>query len=362
MPVSLETLLNSSAFNIQTDALGEIRIWVLGFGILSKFYEENLREKAKSDRDKILFFISLIGTYLNPENERMRGEPIKLNDLDGLSDDELNAFAKLFIQHHPELFPDAPSKKVAKKSVEGAFSSVAIPIRDGEELYAYLVRLLHEYQNRNAAKLVASLQGFSKGYIDKLNENTLLSNSLKEGLGNLKIPAVQIDRVLPPLPVLRNPLHRIDEVADTLNALAELNKQSVELVTNLNDLGREMGSEFQKNAKSTQKYTYIALTIAVISLVASVVFSALNYYESKNATNRLSELTNSLVKRSDDLQNEQKTLADNKLLQIQSLLAEQSQILLDLQYSRQNSAKSALLTKKLSDLNERIQHEIKSTK
>lgn len=57
--------------------------------------------------------------------------------------------------------------------------------------------------------------------------------------------------------------------------------QSAELIGNMNDTALQMQADFMRNARSTQKYTWIAIMIAVVSLMASSFFSWLSYDDAK---------------------------------------------------------------------------------
>lgn len=358
MPVSLSTLQNARAFKIEIETLGEIKIWALTLNVLRKFREGILKKDLKTGKSKIILFISLIGTYINPSDEKNFGKQIALRDLKNVSNAELNTFAELFLKKHPELVQDSSKGSEQKEDFHTEDSQrVDTPKKPGEETHEYLARVLDEYENHFVVQTPMVLGGIpASEYLTKLEQNSALSRLMKEGLNNLQIPSVEVRALRPDL--AHSPSAKLDEVVNALSSLAGLTKQSVTLVDSLNDLGREMAVDFEKNAKQTQKLTYFALCLAIASLVIGTIFSALNSYEGRYSSKKSEELLNSLSEESNSLKNDQRRIFDAKLLKIQTLLAKESQILLDLEDSNIGTPRNEALRKQLADVNGQIQSEL----
>jgi hypothetical protein len=274
MPITVKDLHRIGSFTLPTRKLGPLKIWSYTAGAAQRLMEGTFRNEFKTSGEKLRLLVKLIGTHLNIDDPDERGRKLSTRDINKISGDEIDVFAEQFLQKHPELYTRNRVKKHDTQSYD--LRKADFPKRPEENDTEYLERTLDEYQRRSMASIFSS---FSSGLAEMFKRNIDLSAHVRTLANEIKLPQSAVRTTLPAA-IGPSPLRRMDEMVDALNSLAELNRESVNLVASLNDLGLAMAAESAQNARQTKTFTYIALAIAVASLVLSTIFSILNYASS----------------------------------------------------------------------------------
>lgn len=288
MPIKLNEILNAGAFRQTFENLGELKFWPITAGNFSELQKILVKPESLTPRSLVLELILLVGTRINSENEKERGARIDRGELDNITDNDLNAFSQSYVLRHPELiFKDRIKARGLNESER--LQRADLRKTKAETFTQYLARALEDYHKREMGRLAETLSGFSAAYRDLFTANQQLSNKIGLDLDKF------IHEPIPPA-ALRNPrLSKLDDIAGTMATLVRLNQESVRLVASLNDLQRQASLEFATSARQSDRNAKIATTIAVTSLIVSLLFSGISLYENNKVSKQNDILIQTLL-------------------------------------------------------------------
>jgi hypothetical protein len=189
-------------------------------------------------------------------------------------------------------------------------------------------------QRRRLKQLIAPLSSFftgaglSQATQNVLRENFLLSDRLRGVTSTLEAasarpfeleePAFRIPD-LPPNPAFETNA-RLNYVILHMQEMRPLAAESANLIRSMNDASIRMLADFGRNARRTEIYTWVMIALAAVSLVATAVFSVLNYVGEEPAD----RLTEQLGAQMQTLSEAQDHRTERLIAAFQALLAKQS--------------------------------------
>lgn len=325
MALDISKLARMHDFYIETKALGKIKCGSTNSNSMSAL---GAVLKAQ-DVDGPYFarkLICVVGKKLTVDEVDGEGEiqeiVVTAEDVEQLSEEEIELFAKEFISHNSWLIQtnnDTGTGIRKSKSGESDNCQKENAQRSNDEKSSgYLMRIFEEHI-KNMNKRLQEIINPSHGYLKSLQEivnpfgglqKSMFENSTLEALrrnfdlsDHLRGTISQINRNthdfgatkgmiepiharFPEIQIPENPAHetnrRLNGVIEKLESVQDLAAQSAEIIRNMNDTALMMQSDYIRNAKRSEVFTKAAIWIAAISLFVTCVFSCINYFDSKS--------------------------------------------------------------------------------
>lgn len=339
MTLNLDKLVRMNDFALMTEAFGEIRCTTLNLkdlsavGKMANIPDINGFEFSR----KVLGMVSTKRADTEGRGgTEAKGVALTDNEIRLISDEEVETFAKEFVAHNGWLLRSGENRRRQatmreKSGRDDIFSQKTINPEKGnaETSSDYLVRVLVRYldeQSQHVKEMMEPLSGwlaanpfgeqmkkmteslssrmatsmFKDSTLESLRANVSLSDQLQDtikafdqsklnaGITNAtfeRTPIYMRDIRIPENPVLETN-RQISGVLEHIENIGPIVVQSAELIGNMNDTALRMQADFMRNAHSTHKYAWIAIVIAVVSLMASSFFSWLSYDDAKQVAAR----------------------------------------------------------------------------
>lgn len=339
MALDLSKLARMHDFTLVAGALGEIRCGTLNFKDISM-----LGKMAKSpDVNGFAFSRQVLGMVSTKRagiegQDSAEAQEVALtdNEIRLITDEEVETFAKEFVAHNEWLLRSHENGKrqisTSEKSdsVDTLSQKTIDPEKGDDETSSdYFVRVLRHYldeQRQHLKKMMEPLSGrlatnlfeeqmkkmmeplsnrmatsmFKDSTLESLRKNFSLSDQLQDTIKAFNQST--LDASVPSATFKTTPIHMRDfrvsenpvlETNRQLNGVLEhienirpIVVQSAELIGNMNDTALRMQADFMSNARSTHKYAWVAIVIAVLSLMVSSFFSWLSYDDAKQVAAR----------------------------------------------------------------------------
>jgi hypothetical protein len=296
MPISINDVLNATAFRQSFDELGELKFWPITAGDLSQLQEVLVRPETLSAQDLVREVILLVGTRINSENEKERGARIERPELNSITDQDAERFSQEYVLRHPELiFKEA--KKANGLSESERLQHADLKKNEAETFTQYLARALEDYHKRQVAQLAKTLSGaqaiapIAQTIADSMNRYREFHEAL---------------RVSP-------------AIAESIRALSGIAGKGFLLNESIAQLSRNVVGSLRafelQNAANLKAIAQVAASfqaqqaLASSKLIQAVAASALNYEQlGKLAANALASSANAQVHMASQLANVQPAL------------------------------------------------------
>lgn len=341
MALDLSKLGRMHDFTLVTGALGEIRCGTLN---LKKISTVGKMANAP-DVNGVAFSRQVLGMVstrrVGAEGEGEDGAEAKEATLTDdeirlITDEEVETFAKEFVAHNAWILRSHENGKrqigTSEKSdsVDPLTQKIIDYEKRGDETSSdYFVRVLRHYLDEQSQRLKKMMEPLSErlatnlfeeqmkkimeplssrmatsmfkdSTLESLRGNFSLSDQLQETIKafnqstlDASMSSVTFEPTTVHMRDLRIPENPVFETNRQLNGVLEhienirpIVVQSAELIGNMNDTALRMQADFMSNARSTQKYAWVAIGIAVVSLVVSSFFSWLSYNDAKQVAAR----------------------------------------------------------------------------
>lgn len=283
-------LASQNRFRFETKTLGELLVHHFSIGVLSSIEKKKKNGELDTPTKLVIELISLICQFDNKGGEYTEerignGEAIKL------SEEELNNFAKLFIEHNQDWMHIRKSVNTKREVNDNGEVKISIEPKSSE--YAqkqenetdceHLERLINDelqYQKLFYKKLFGFFPTknlFSNRAIDLINENRQISSSLGNRLNR--------PFEFPDLP--ESPMIKTNQI---LSSLAEEQQEMARLIKNMNDLGVQLSLEATENTARTRFWNTIMFSLGLVTLIFTAVFSYCSFKSSEESFSKLTEI------------------------------------------------------------------------
>jgi len=293
MALNLDKLIGAHRFVWNSETLGKVLVHNLSVSASSAL---NAAHKNYIDADSSKFVKSLVSAVcqLDLDNSgKYTDERITAEQAGSLTDEELNEFAKKFLEANSYLKNDQEkSKTKKKKNKEGELiTTIEYEKRcdaeklEGESDCDLLKRLMHDYrlhQEERTKELLESLKPkniFSNSVLDLIGENQRLSDRLGVTLRDYE--------PIRPIEMPENPVY---ETNRQLEALGREFRETSSLVKNMNDLGLQMAVDMASSSKTSKRHNTIMIVIGLVTLIFSAIMSYLSYVSSDDTASATQEL------------------------------------------------------------------------
>ena len=316
MALDIRKLAHRQNFRLETESLGTIQCGSLTVGMRSKIE----KEVKADDIDSVTFTRNLlrkVGRHVkeierkekNQDTDETESVSIADVDIDSLSDEEVQDFARKFVAHNdwlPKTYKNAQRSVTTNEKGENAVSiqptQVILPKENTERDSDYLVRVLRRYldeQGERMKRMLRPLSGslfrniFSNATEGLVKKHVSLSNELGKTLRGLRpgLTGAQMGSIvergysnieIPPLP--ENPVNetnrRLGDVLEHADELRPIILQSAELFRNMSDTALQMHGDFNRSARQSLFVSLVVVCIATASLVVTALYSWWSYEQS----------------------------------------------------------------------------------
>ena len=319
-------------FDLETQSHGIVRCGTLKVSTLSG----TANALANPNGDALLQcrnILQIVGRkiVLSADNQESSEAALSDEDIQEITDEEIEAFSKDFVSHNDWLLHsyDNANKQESSSHENDSIGPSrtepdALAKGDGERNSDYLIRVLHRYFEAQGERLKKMLEPLSKGLasdtfaaqikklteplsvrlassafdastLESLRRNISISDQLKDTLRAFEKSAVAREITAEPARLEIHPLRPIDfpenpivetnrrlgSMLDQIGEMRALAARSAELIDSMNQTTLKMQANFISNARSTQRSALVAIGIAVLSLLASSFFSWLSYSDGK---------------------------------------------------------------------------------
>lgn len=350
MSINLDELKRQHEFEFETEALGRLKcrsISTKSFKIL----EELLADESLTGRHFIVNILTQIAVHISDDEQE--SQQVTIEEANQLTDDEIESFAKEFLAHNNWIlmtYEVASSNVVTDENGNRVVSrtpqKINLPKILNETDSDYLIRVIRHYldiQRQRIEELTKPLSGFFKNLKkltstqDAIRNNFFISDKLKE-LSNLSEKfhrnldfgktdiAASIDPIrpleLPESPIIETN-RRLNKVIDYIDEIYPLVSESAKLISSMNDVSIRMLANYGRNAQRTERFTYIMIIIATISLVITAGFSYINYTSRNISTVQTAQIIDKFSDEIASLSDSQDQKTERLISEFQEFLADQ---------------------------------------
>lgn len=270
----------------------------------------------------MLKFTSFPEDFLLEDRDKPDSPVLEEDDLDKLTEQDLEKFAKCYVEHHPDLFresmwekEEAEDGKVLSKHVLG---DIEHEKNEKESYLQYLTKLWviqREKHRKQTEKMLGQVGGFSSRLTESIKDNLFQGTSLMGAMEDLR-------RNLPGLTEFEEPKlqaldlsesHRameearqrpFNELAERLDQLIELSLQASDFAIKSNSIQTQVASEIKKSGDNSTKYSKANVILSVFIILLSIGGLGIAAYSSYSASEQSRALLNAAETATTDL-NEQ---------------------------------------------------------
>lgn len=293
MALNLDKLIGAHRFVWNSKTLGKVLVHNLTVSANSILNAAHVNYIDANSAEFVRSLVSVVCQLDLDGSEKYTDERVTAEQAETLTDEELNEFAKKFLEVNSYLKNDQEkSKTKKKKNKEGKLvTTIEYEKRsdadksEGESDCDLLKRLMHHYrvhQEERTKKLFESLKPkniFSNSVLDLIGENQRISDRLGVTLRDYEL--------VRPIKLPENPVY---ETNRQLEALAREFRETSSLVKNMNDLGLQMAVDLASSSKTSKRHNTIMIAIGLVTLIFSAVMSYLSYVSSDETARTTQEL------------------------------------------------------------------------
>jgi len=278
-------------FKLPTSALGEVEITPIDFNLDD--FAEMKRSLTKIDsmeaRDVAATLLSVAGRRLTTGDGQNEPRRITKEEAAGLTDDELNRFAREFIGRNTDwLLMDPENARVSFKDEDEKQKQITqipqakLPKNEGESDFEHLKRVLSFFFDRErksaertlgmSAEMLKNLSKRVTPQIEHLiSDNFKISNRLNHSL-SLRDPASMRSEHQAHLTAQTN--KRLDSLVGGFERLQSIVANSSELLQNMNTLGLSLTEKFTASSAEGARQNRRMLWVGILTLIISVILTA----------------------------------------------------------------------------------------
>ena len=312
MAFDVNTIVRSKEFRLETDSRDTIRCVPLTEEMRNDI-EAHLKTDNFSSLTIVRKLIGHVGHRL-ADKQVEKSEPfdeaqLTENDVDGLSNECIEHFARKFVEHNDWLFESRESGKryaTLDKSTNNLVwekpALISIPKESDERDSDYLFRLFRRFLSERDKRIkhlmtsntwpsfsntfsttTESLLKHHLSMSDKLQAtlksfeshpaNATLASNLDASTQNPEFVSNRINHA-------REINQRLDDMLDTMNETRPIIVQSVELIRSMTNTVIQIHVDFNKNARRSFIFSLFVIVIALLSLFVTATFSWWSYKQS----------------------------------------------------------------------------------
>ena len=313
MASDISKLFHRENFRIDANSLGTIHCGSLTLGMLSEIQKE-----LKADNiDGVAFTRKLllkVGQRIREEEKHEDGNdkneaenaPIVEEEVDRLSDEEIQDFAREFLVHNPWLLQSHKDSETSTTTNEQGQMIVSVqptpidlPREITEQDSDYLVRVLRRYVDGQTERINRALRPYSGTLFGSPFSNTTrdffrrhvsLSDQLTRTLRSLGpgVTGRHVGKVVnkdSPEPMFpsppEDPVHetnrRLGHVLDHAEEFRPIILDSAALFQSMSDTALEMHADFNRSARQSLRISLLVFCVAAASLAVTALYSWWSY-------------------------------------------------------------------------------------
>lgn len=299
MAITLRKLPDEKPYDCVHTAIGELCVFGISLGDQIKLYKEIGKLAGKCEPKDFLRQLapyicfpktSLKEGHYKPDNPALTSE-----DASSLTEEDLEAIAKLYVDNNDYLFKKFTSKQRKNEKGEtvsyAEYGEIEYPRQEKESHTQYLFRLLikeEENQRKQMEKIVGSISGL-KSFSDELGasiQKTLSwGDSLQRTMGSIR-PLAEIRSIEPIMPNFEEierereerRLKPFNELAGRLDRLIDTSARATEFMIEANKLQTRIAGEIKSAGDETAKFSKKNIKLSFVVIVLTVVGIAVAVY------------------------------------------------------------------------------------
>lgn len=352
--------------------IGELCVFSISWGSIKELHKELDKPIEECEPDKFIRkftrYICFPKTYIKEDRNKPAKPLLSDDDILSLTDDDLEAIAKVYIENNEYLFKKEIVKEDKKPDqvtvVSFEYGEIEYPKKENENYIQYLFRLYITHLQKMSkgisetiSSIMPDIKSFSSALTDGIKNTLLWGNSLSKTMEQFRaasmIPAKPAEPVIPIISVKpaellpgfdfaevernieANRLKPFSELADRLDQLIDASAQTTEFMIEANKIQTGIAEEIKSAGDETRKFsdetrgfskqniklTYIVIILAVFGIVASFfsILKANNDGEMQRVQTRdsvnllagkLTDINNSIAGANDSLKIENERLKE----------------------------------------------------
>jgi hypothetical protein len=313
------------------------------------------------------FVRKLARHILKQSLEDGRYEPLTDADISSLTEDDLEAIAKLYVEHNEHLFKKSIWKTEQNDKGETVhyieYGEIKYPRGENESHTQYLARLSVKEEEELIQQMEETFQGL-KSFSDRLEDNikSTLSwgDSLRKTVANIRAQPALIEPITPRFPeidlseIQDGRLESFNELTKQLDRLIDVSAQTAEFTIKANEIQTRIATEIKSSSDQattlSKKNIIIALIVLILTIINLAVFSY-SILRSNSIDNRqrleTQKNVNLLAEKLTDINNSIITVSDKTTNQMDSSNAIISGLL-----KAENESLKAQITKQVNTIDE----------
>lgn len=277
----LSELARASEFEFDLPTPGPIYVETLKTSHLGEI-EKLLADDQVNSETVARRVIQLLGhrARLDPKvTDPEDGPPLSEEEIRGIPSEEVERFAQVFMSKRPGYAKSKELGEITKEASETHCDFLARALRH------YVASLKASWEN-----IVKPFENGAFGSVvrDAWQASNRASDILGKTIADLKKPDTEsIVTPLAPLPRFENPIDHTNRKLDQLIRQFERTRPAVaqisDVINTMKDTALAMQASYVSNARSTGRQSIIALTFAVLGIIASSAFSYLTLKDARES-------------------------------------------------------------------------------
>ncbi len=220
-------------------------------------------------------------------------KPLTDADISSLTEGDLEAIAKLYVEHNEYLFKESLWKTKQNDKGEKVhyieYGEIQYPRHKNESYTQYLTRLSIKEEEEQGKRIkgmlspILDLKNFSTAMRDSIKNTLSWGDSLKKTMESIRsVQSASIEPIVPRFPnidwseIQKGRLEPFNELAERLDKLIDISAQTTEFMIEANKIqtgiAAEIKSSSDKSTKLSKKNIIIALAIILLTIINLSVF------------------------------------------------------------------------------------------
>jgi hypothetical protein len=316
-------------------AIGDLYIFGLSARNQMELYKEV--DKLLNTCNPADFIRKLARRILKQSLKDGKYKPLTDADISSLTESDLEAFAKLFIEHNEYLFKESLWK--SKRDNKGViihymeYGEIQYPQHENESYAQYLIRLFikgKEDQGKNIKRMLEGFSSFSDELGDSIRNTLSWGDDLKKTMESIRSPEfVSIKQIEPKLPnidwseIQEARSRPFNELAERLDKLIDISTQSTEFMIKMNETQTKIAGEIKSSSDQATIFSKGVIWLTIIVIILTLINLAIFSYsviksnsDGENQRLEIQEHVNVLAEKLTDINKSIKTANDVAMEQI----------------------------------------------
>ncbi len=276
MAFDLAKLFKAQEFKIETESLGTLLCKNFTVSVM-KETKKWLDDNEDKSSDEFAIKLTTLLCHIVDQGDEDNFKKISPTEAQKLTDNDLQIFAKRFIEKHTEFLNDPEKQETIKEKNENGEIVAHIKNHPSDELAKKEDETYVEHLRRATHSYIKNYYKSSKKHFEKATESLFSNSTLElfkqnERLSDQLGSSLRSSLSFEPPHIPENPAY---ETNRKLSSMANELQQVAYLIKNMNDLGVQITKDTAIASERTKFWNNVMFGLGIITLFASALLSYL---------------------------------------------------------------------------------------